>query len=79
MDTFYQNIFINVSCKNINPIYSSEGYKIQPFQIPEFILHAHEINIMNIVSSNKNLPNLKAQEPYALAMLHSRARGGALW
>jgi hypothetical protein len=32
----------------------------------------------NIVSSNKNLPNLKAREPYALAMLHSRPSGG-LW
>jgi hypothetical protein len=32
----------------------------------------------NIVSSNKNLPNLKAREPYALAMLHYRASGGIM-
>ena len=76
---FKKYIFIFITDKQIYPVYDSKGYKIQLILIPEFILAAHGLKLIEKEQSCKKVScdqnYFKAQVPIRTKLwLHTCAR-----
>ncbi len=45
LPTFYENIFVDASGKNIYPTHHRKSYEITALRIPEFVFGTHNFNI----------------------------------